>query len=91
MKKEVQDLNEANVFEIISVLQKPKDRKVIQFIQSFKYKCSPLGILLKHKVRLCIHGGIQQKRIDCTSTFAHIVNWSIVRFLLVLLIKNSWY
>ena len=40
MKKEVQDLNEANVFEIIPVSQKPKDRNLIRFIWSFKYKCS---------------------------------------------------
>ena len=58
MKKEVNDLYEADVFDIMPLSNKPKDRKLIQFIWSFKRKRSPLGILIKHKARLCVHGGI---------------------------------
>ena len=47
MKKEVNNLHEADVFDIIPLLNKLKDRKLIQFIWSFKRKRSPLGILIK--------------------------------------------
>ena len=38
----------------------------------------------KHKARLCAHGGMQQWGIIYWETYAPIVNWISIRFLLVL-------
>ena len=49
MHKEVNDLMNENVFDIIPLNQKPTNRKLIRFIWSFKCKRSSIGVLLKHK------------------------------------------
>jgi len=90
MRKEVNDLYEADVFEIIPLKDKPRDRKLIKFIWSFKRKRSPIGVLIKHKARLCVHGGMQEKGVDYFNTFAPVVNWNTVRFLLTQAIMNGW-
>ena len=90
MRKEVDDLYEADVFDIIPLSDKPKDRKLIKFIWSFKRKRSSLGVLIKHKARLCVHGGMQEKGVDYFNTFAPVVNWNTIRFLLTLSIMNRW-
>ena len=82
MKKKINDLYEANVFDIIPLEDKPKNYKLIRFIWSFKQKRSPIGVLIKHKARLCVHGGMQKKGIDYFNTFIPIVNWNTIRFLL---------
>ena len=38
----------------------------------------------KHKARLCAHGGMQQWGINYWETYAPVVNWISIRFLLVL-------
>ena len=47
MQKEISDLEKEGVFEIIPIEDKPKDRKLIRFMWSFKRKQSPIEILLK--------------------------------------------
>ena len=89
MKKEVNDLYKADVFEVIPLKDKPKERKLIRFIWSFRRKRSPIGLLIKHKARLCIHGGMQEKGIDYFNTFVPIVNWNTVHFLLIQSIMNG--
>ena len=89
MRKEINDLYEADVFEIIPLEQKPKDCKLIRFIWSFKHKRSPIGVLIKHKARLCVHSGMVEKGVDYYNTFAPIVNWSTVHFLLTQSIMNG--
>ena len=81
MRKEVNNLCKADVFDIMPLSDKPKDRKLIKFIWSFKRKRSPLGVLIKHKARLCVHGGMQEKGVDYFNTFAPVINWNTARFL----------
>ena len=90
MKNEVNDLKEAEVYELTHLSENPKDRKLIKFIRSFKRKRTPLGTLIKHNARLCAHRGMQQKGVDHMNTFSPVVNWSTIRFLLNLSIKNGW-
>jgi hypothetical protein len=56
----------------------PKDMKPIKMVWSFKHKCSPDGSLLKHKARLCIHGGIQEKAVNFWETYLPIVRSSTI-------------
>jgi len=50
---------------------------------SFKRKRFPDGQLNKHKARLCAHGGQQQWGVNYWETYAPVVNWISVRFLLI--------
>ena len=90
MKKEVDDLHEADVLDAMPLENKPKDRKSIKLIWSFKRKRSPIGLLIKHKARLCAHRGMQEKGADCFNAFVPVVNWDAVRFLLTLSTQNGW-
>ena len=55
----------------------------IMAIWSFKRKRFPDGTLNKHKARLCAHGGQQQWGVNYWETYAPVVNWISVRFLLI--------
>ena len=52
-------------------------------IWSFKRKLYPYVTLNKHKARLCSHGGQQQWNINYWETYAPVVNWVSVIFLLI--------
>jgi hypothetical protein len=71
-------------WEIIPRSQMPKEMKTIMAIWSFKRKRHPDGLLNKHKARLCAHGGMQQWGVNYWETYAPVVNWISVRFLLIL-------
>ncbi len=75
MVKEVTDLTKTHVWKLIKKTDMPNDAKLIRLIWSFKRKHNPLGELLKHKARLCVHGGMQRKGIDYWHTYAPVVNW----------------
>ncbi len=62
----------------------PSHAKTIMSIWSFKRKRHPDGSILKYKARLCAHGGMQSWGIDYWETFAPVVNWMSVRFLLTI-------
>lgn len=55
----------------------------------FKRKRNPLGKLIKHKARLCIHGSKQRYGIDYLNTYSPVVNWGTLKLLLTIsLIKD---
>ena len=60
-------------------------------IWSFKRKRFPDGRIMKHKSRLCAHGGMQQWGIDYWETYAPVVNWLSIRTLLVLSILFGYH
>ncbi len=60
MQKEVADHEQKNHWTIIHRSTVPKTAKPIQAIWLFKCKQRPDGTLVKHKARLCAHGGMQQ-------------------------------
>ena len=70
-------------WEIIPRSQMPSDMKTIMGNWSFKRKRLPDGTLNKHKARLCAHGGMQQWGVNYWETYAPVVNWISVRFLLI--------
>ena len=59
MEKEVTDLKNTGVWKLVKKTEMSKDAKLIRLIWSFKCKRNPLGQLIKHKARLCVHGGMQ--------------------------------
>ncbi|KAL7464856.1 hypothetical protein ACHAXS_005184 [Conticribra weissflogii] len=71
-------------WDVVAKTSMPAGTKPIQAIWSFKRKRFPDGSLNKHKARLCAHGGMQQWGINYWETYAPVVNWISVRFLLIL-------
>ena len=63
---------------------KNKDGKLknILSIWHFKRKRFQNGTLMKHKARLCAHGGMQQCGVNYWETHAPVVSWISVRSLL---------
>jgi hypothetical protein len=84
MQKEIDDHTKRKHWEIILRSEMPKDTKTIMAIWSFKRKRFPDGTLNKHKARLCAHGGQQQWGVNYWETYAPVVNWISVRFLLII-------
>ena len=64
-------------------------KKTILSIWSFKRKSSPSGELLKHKARLCAHGGMQKWGESYWETYSPTVNWLSVRALLAISLINN--
>ena len=60
----------------------PAGAKTIMSIWSFKRKRIPDGQISKYKARLCAHGGMQSWGVDYWETYAPVVNWMSVRFIL---------
>ena len=62
---------------------------VIQSVWSFKRKRRPDGTLIKHKARLCAHGGMQTHGENYWDTYSPVVKWMSIRTMLTIaLIKK---
>ena len=55
----------------------------------FKINRAPYGRLIKHKYRLCVHGGMQKWGVNCWETYYPVVNWMCVRVMLTLIILRE--
>ena len=84
MTKKIGDHTKRKHWEIVPRSQMPRGIKPIMAIWSFKRKRYPDGTLNKHKDRLCAHGIQQQWGINYWETYAPVVNWVSVRFLLII-------
>ena len=67
---------------MISRSDMPSSAQTILSIWSFKRKNSPEGELLKHKARLCAHGGMQKWKENYWETHSPTVSWISVWALL---------
>jgi hypothetical protein len=61
-----------------------KDKHVIRAIWSFKRKRAPDGQIIKHKARLCAHGGMQIHGEHFGDTYSPVVLMTTVRLMLIL-------
>ena len=84
MTKEIGDHTKRKHWEIVPRSQMPRGIKPIMAIWSFRRKRYPDGTLNKHKSRLCAHGGQPQWGINYWETYAPVVNWVSVRFLIII-------
>ena len=92
MDKEVHDFDDREHWELVleSSIDKSKPHDIISAIWSFKRKRTPAGDLIKHKARLCAHGGQQTHGVTYWDTFAPVVNWYTLRIFLTLSIILGW-
>lgn len=89
MMKEVTDHESRNHWTVLPRSEIPNGVKTILAVWSFKRKRSPDGQVLKHKARLCAHGGMQTWGVNYWETYAPVVNWMSVRMLMILSIIND--
>lgn len=82
MMKEVQDFTEREHWKLVK-RSNIGDAKTIKAIWSFKRKRRPDGSLIKHKARLCAHGGMSVYGEHYWETYAPVVNWMSVRLMLI--------
>ena len=73
-----------NHWTIMKRKDMPSAAKTILSIWSFKRKRLPDGQISKYKARLCAHGGMQSWGVDYWETYAPVVNWMSVRFILTI-------
>ena len=65
------------------VVPRPTHRPVVSSTWAFKIKRFPDGLLRKLKARFCARGYEQTEGVDYHETFAPVVSWTTVRFLLM--------
>ena len=65
--------------------------KPIMGVWSMKRKRNPIGEIVKYKARFCTHGGQTQEGVHYTNTFAPVVTWTTIRFLLILSLVHGWH
>jgi Reverse transcriptase (RNA-dependent DNA polymerase) len=81
MEKEKGTLEEMESWEVIDI--KPW-MNVLPGTWAFRCKRFPDGTIRKLKARFCVQGDRQREGIDFFDTYAPVVNWLTVRFMLVL-------
>jgi hypothetical protein len=64
--------------------------KVIKSTWVFKLKRLPDGTPSKFKARFCVRGDLQTEGADYFETYAPVVQWSTVRMLLALTLREGW-
>ena len=62
--------------------------ETIMAIWSFKRKRRPDGTLIKHKARICAHGGMQRWGVSFWETYAPVVDWISIRIMLIIAIVH---
>jgi hypothetical protein len=89
MQKEIEDHQNRNHWSLTKRTSLPKTAKTILAIWSFRRKTAPDGRIVKHKARICCHGGMQQWGVNYWETYAPVVNWFSIRTLLALSIIHK--
>jgi hypothetical protein len=84
MRREMSDLLRTDTVEITHRKDVPFGLKILSVMWSFRRKRAPDWSILKHKARLCPHGGQQIEGEHFWETYAPVVNWRTVRLVLIL-------
>ena len=84
MMDEVSDHESRNHWSITKHCDLPPGKKTIMSIWSFKHKWYPDGTPLKHKARLCAHGGMQTWGQNYLETYAPVRNWTSIWIILAI-------
>ena len=81
MEAEIDTLTRKECWEIV---ERPLDRPVVSGTWAFRIKRYPDGLMRKLKARFCARGYEQTEGVDFFETFAPVVEWSTVRYLLIM-------
>ena len=84
MEKEISNHEKGGHWSIVHRDTLSNNARPIKEIWSFKRKRKPDGELLKHKARLCAHGGMQKWGDSYWETYSPVVNMLYVRLILAI-------
>ena len=84
MKKEILDHENGEHWSIVHRNTLPNKAQPIKAIWSFKCKRNPYCVLLKHKARMCNHGGMQQWSDSYWGKYSPVVNMLTIRLILAI-------
>jgi hypothetical protein len=84
MHHEIADLLWTDTVEVVPCSTIPSTNKVLPAIWSFHHKRAPDWSIIKHKARLCPHGGKQIDGEHSWETPDPVVNWRTIRLVLIL-------
>ncbi|KAL5819857.1 hypothetical protein ACOSQ4_023699 [Xanthoceras sorbifolium] len=73
-----------------SLVEQPRNRKVIGCKSMFRIKRNPDGSILKYKARLVVKGFNQDAGFDFTETFSPVVKPATVRVILSIAVARWW-
>jgi hypothetical protein len=91
MEKELLDHFERRHWDIIPISEVPRGHKPLVMVWSMKRKRDPAGNIIKHKARLCAHGGMQTYGVNYWETYSPVVAWSTVRTVLTISLILGWH
>jgi hypothetical protein len=83
MRREVTDLLSTDTVTVVPRSEVPSWVTPLLAIWSFRRKRAPAWSILKHKARLCPHGGMQVEGVNYWHTYAPVVSWRTVRLSLI--------
>jgi hypothetical protein len=84
MRREMTDLVASHTVEVTPCSSLPFCTRVLQAIWSFRRKRAPDLSIIKHKARICPHGGEQVEGLNYWDTYAPVVSWRTVHLVLIL-------
>ena len=91
MDKELTDQMNHGNFTVVHKDTVPEDATVLPTVWALRRKRrQDTGEIYKYKGRLNVDGSKQQKGINYWETFAPVVTWPAIRFVLALTLINNW-
>jgi hypothetical protein len=84
MQREVSDLLTSDTLELTPRSSLSPENHPLQPIWSFRRKRAPDWTILKHRSRVCPHGGMQIEGVNFWETHAPVVSWRTVCLTLIL-------
>ena len=64
--------------------------KVLKGTWFYKLKRTPDGVAYRHCFRFCVQGDQQEYIINYFETFVSVIQWSTIRLLLIVILRNKW-
>jgi Reverse transcriptase (RNA-dependent DNA polymerase). len=84
MQEELERMDDNEIYEEVLRSSVPKAQKILRAVWSHRRKTTPIGLVYRHRSRLCVDGSRQQHGIDYHDTYSPVVSWTTVRLLLIL-------
>ena len=82
-------LNKQKTWKINVRENVPFGKKVLIGTWALKFKILPDGTTSEYKVKFCVRDNLQIKGVDYSEIFAPVVQWSIIRLGLTMILSHG--